>query len=243
MYKNFENYIYGLIGMNGGTMTSLIYNMSNKLYELTNSPNQTEVSQILPNKLVPGRFYLIQYNFNGNPIWCPIFALDYKVIKNNHLLYAINLEYLPPRYKIMFFNNLFKGFSDTLDNISQSKYVVNEQPLNFLNFEVMYNLLKKNNMHYSVTAYTIKDFNEEYKIQSSYLCSVKILPEIIMSDFKRINQKNMIAFQKTLIGSPTEYTLKKIIEDYSKILDEYQEDSLEYHKRVALFRDKLKLFK
>ena len=53
----------------------------------------------------------------------------------------------------------------------------------------------------------------------------------------------MIAFQKTLIGSPTEYTLKKIIEDYSKILDEYQEDSLEYHKRVELFRDKLKLFK
>ena len=110
MYKNFENYIYGLIGMNGGTMTSLIYNMSNKLYELTNSPNQTEVSQILPNKLVPGRFYLIQYNFNGNPIWCPIFALDYKVIKNNHLLYAINLEYLPPRYKIMFFNNLFTHY-------------------------------------------------------------------------------------------------------------------------------------
>ncbi len=80
MYNNFINYMYGLVSLNG-SMTKMIINLTDKLMKLRRHPNIKEIIEIKPNKLVPGRFYLIHYNFNGNYLWCPILALDYKVIK------------------------------------------------------------------------------------------------------------------------------------------------------------------
>jgi len=243
MYKNFENYIWGLVGLNG-SWELLVRNLTDKLIQLKLKPNLTEILKINPDKLLPGRFYLIQYNFNGNLIWCPILALDYKVHKNKHILYAVNLEYLPPRYKVLLFDKIFKPVADRLENvISQKEFVKDEQPLDFINFEFMYKLLKKNGkMDFAITAYTIKDFKGNFKIKQSYLCSVKIAPEIIMSDFKRLNSNDMLKLQKSLQGEE-QIKMTQILEQYNKIIEEYQVDSIAYHKKVALFREKLKLFK
>jgi len=240
MYKDFEGYMYGVIGLHG-TITKMIKDLTDKLVMLRQKPNLTEIMEIEPNKLVPGRFYLIQYNFNGNYIWCPILALEYKVVKNNHILYAVNLEYLPPKFKIALFDKIFKASKNFFDKVSQSKFVREEQPIKFLNFEFMYKSLKQNKMEWAITAYTIKDFQGKYKIKKSYLCSIKIAPEIIFADMKRHNTKNMIEMQKSLAGQE-QIRMSQIIEEYGKLIESYQEDSIEYHKKLALFRDKLKLF-
>lgn len=242
MFKNFENYMFGVMGKYG-SLEKMIREFTDKLIKLKNNTNNSEIIEIKPDKLVPGRFYLIQYNFNGNLIWCPILALDYKIHKNNHILYALNLEYLPPRYKILFFNMIFKIFHKESDNISQNEEVRIEFPMKYMNFEFIYKMLKNNgDMNWSITAYTIINSLGEIKIKKSYLCSIKIAPEIIFSDFKRFNSLSMIELQKKLSGS--EYQkMGEIIEEYQKIIEEYQIDSIEYHKKVSLFREKLKLFK
>lgn len=240
MFKKFESYIYGIIGLNGN-LSNMIVNLTNKLIELKRAPNITEIAEIDPDKLVPGRFYLIQYNYNGNFIWCPILALDYKVVKNNHILYAVNLEYLPPKFKITMFDNIFRATNALLEKISNKKTVLEEEPMNFINFEFIYSFLKKYKMNWCITAYTIKKFSGEYKIKKAYVCSLKIAPEIIMSDFKRYNASNMIELQKSLPEKDS-MKLSEIIEEYKKIIESYQEDSIEYHKKVAQFEKKFKLF-
>lgn len=240
MYNNFEGYMYGMIGMNG-SIINLVTEMTKKMFELKNKPNSMEISKIPPTKLVPGRFYLIQYNYNGNLIWCPILALDYKVHKNKHILYAINLEYLPPKYKILLFNKIFKGISSRLDSMADKNLVLSESPMP-LTFESVYKILKANgNMNFAITAYTIIDFNKKIKIKEAYLVSIKIAPEILMCDCKRYNSASMKELF-TKIGGEEKTKLKTIIEQYDKIIEDYQEDSIAYHKLVSLFEQKLKLF-
>ena len=125
---------------------------------------------------------------------------------------------------------------------AQKKMAKNEPNMKFMTFKFMYEYLKKNGkMHYAITAYTIKDFDGNYKIKKCYLCSTKILPEIIMADMKRINRANMMQLQKKLSGEP-QTKLGDILEQFDKIIESYQADSIQYHKDVALFEKKLKLF-
>jgi len=242
MYRNFEQYIFNILGLYGGSWDYMIKSLTDKLLNLISSPNLSEVSQIDINKLQIGKFYLIQYNFNGNLIWCPILTLEYKVIKNKHILYALNLEYLPPRYKAVFFSNIFKKAPDLLDSISQSKNAIVEQKLDFITFDFIYKLLKANNMHYAITAYTIKDFLGNIKIKKCYTCSIKILPEIVMADLKKLNSINMGELYSNLMGDD-QSKMSDIIQNYDKLIEEYQADSIQYHKKVALFRENLKLYK
>jgi hypothetical protein len=242
MYKNFEQYILGILGLYGGSWDYMVKSLTDKLLKLIVKPNLSEIAQMDINKLQIGKFYLIQYNFNGNLIWCPILTLDYKVIKNKHILYALNLEYLPPKYKSIFFSNILKNAPEMLDSISQSSNAITEQKIDFFNFETIYKLLKINNMHYAISAYTIKDFLGNIKIKKCYACSIKILPEIIMADLKKLNMLNMSEIYKTLMGEE-QSKMGDIIKNYNTLIEEYQSDSILYHKKVALFRENLKIYK
>lgn len=243
MYKNFQNYINGIINLNGGSIESTIKSLTNKLISLKNKPNNLEILKISPNynNIEKGQFYLIQYDFNGNYIWCPILSLEKKIHKNNQLLYCLNLEYLPPKYKIMFFNKIFKQVYTTMEKISND-IVVKQNSLNFLSFEFIYKMLKNNgNMNYAIGAYTIKNFNNNVKIKKIYKISINILPEIILSDFKNYNSKNMNELHNKL-PNDSKIKLKTIIKEYNELIQNYQSDSIQYHKNVALFRERLKLY-
>jgi len=237
MYNDFENYLYGSLGLESGSMQKFIYDKTNKLFELKRSPNFTEIENVSLNRVIPNHFYLIRYNYNGNKIWCPILALDYKVHNNKNILYAINLEYLPPRYKIKYFNLLFSKISTQLEKISEANKLVEERTLP-LSFEYIYKTLKSNgNMNYALTAYDYE------KIVDSYLISIKIAPEIIMCDPKRYNSKSMKELFINLPSSDEKSHLKEIIEEFDELVDKYQEDSIGYHKQVANFEKSLKLIK
>ena len=99
-------------------------------------------------------------------------------------------------------------------------------------------MLKKNgNMNFAITAY------DYLKITKVYLCSVNILPLIIMCDPKKYNSKNMKELFIKIPSGPEKDTLKEIIEKHDELIEQYQEDSVAYHKQVATFEKNFKLIK
>lgn len=238
MFENFEEYMYGSLGLHSRSMVQFIKDMTDKLFLLKNKPNNSEIRKVNIDKVAPHRFYLIRYNYNGNKIWCPILTLDYRVIENKNILYAINLEYLPPLYKIKYFNLLFKRLKNEFNRVSEGKGDIrSELPLP-INFELIYKSLKQNGkMNYVITAY------DYLKIDQAYQISINIAPEIIMCDPKRYNSKSMKDLYLNLPESEEKDNLKDIIELYDEIIEKYQEDSIKYHKIVASFEKNLKLIK
>lgn len=241
MFEKFENYIWDNFSR-FGDIGHIVKNMTDVILGLKNKPNMSDMMEISQKDLVPGRFYLIKYDFNGNYIWCPILVLEYKVINNKHILYGLNLEYLPPRYKIQIFNVIFKNYTKELNLNYDINIAKNERPLKFLNFKNIYNMLKSHKMEYAIDAYTIKDIQGQTKIIQSFICSFKISPQFLLADFKHMNKNNMLLKLNNVVEDETKEKLKSIIEQYSKIIEEYQADSLQYHKNVAKFRNKLKIF-
>ena len=238
MYDDFFGYIYGSMGLNSGSMSKYIYDVTKKLFELKKKPNYTEIAEVNINKVIPQKFFLIQYNYNGNKIWCPILALDYKVIKNKNILYALNLEYLPPLYKIKFFDKVFKRIIPYLEKTANVTELRSERPIKPLTFEIIYKSLKQyGEMNYAITAY------DYLKISKAYSISIKILPEIIMCDPKAYNSASMKELFEKIPESDEKDTLENIIKTHDELVETYQEDSIKYHKQVAAFEKHLKIIK
>ena len=238
VFAKFSDFIYSSMGLHAGSLGLYIKQKTDTLFKLIRNPNYTEIQKINIDKVIPQRFYFIQYNYNGNLIWCPILALDYKVINNKNILYAVNLEYLPPRYKIRYFDLIFRKLKVELSKISEKVKLVEENPIKFFTFEFIYKSLKKNGgMDYAITAY------DYLKIKKAYLISIKIAPEIIMCDPKRYNSKSMKELFQKLPPSDEKKTLGEIIEKHDKLLEQYHEDSIQYHKDIANFEKYLKIIK
>ena len=238
MFEHFSEYMYGSLGLKSATMEKFVRDKTDLLFDLKKTPNYTEIKEVTIKNVVPQRFYLIQYNYNGNLIWCPILALDYKVIKNKNILYALNLEYLPPLYKIKYFDLIFRRMKDELSLIADIDKIVDERPLKPLSFEFIYKTLKQNGgMSYAITGY------DYLKIKRAYLVSIKIAPEIIMCDPKRYNSKSMKELFDNLPISEERDTLGNIIEKHDELIEQYQADSIQYHKDIANFEKFLKIVK
>jgi len=240
MYNNFNSYVDETIKINGfSDLEQYVKYCTDTLFNLKNNTINSEIAEVNHSKLVPRRFYLIRYNYNGNLIWCPIMALDYKVIKNKNILYAINLEYLPPKYKKLYFDKIFNGVYSELNKIAETGFdTISQEPLLPYDFEFIYKTLKANGgMNYVVTAY------DYLKIKEIFLISIKIAPEIIFCDPKKYNSASMKEMFDNLEQSDEKDKLGDIIDELEEIIETYQIDSIEYHKRVALFEKHLKLIK
>ena len=238
LFEHFEEYIYGSLGLRNNSMSKFIMDKTDLLFKIKREPNNTEIKEIDIKKVLPQRFYLIQYNYNGNNIWCPILALDYKVIKNKNILYALNLEYLPPLYKIKYFDLIFRRLKNELIKIADVDRIIDERPIKPLTFEFIHKTLKQNgNMSYAISGY------DYLKIKKAYQISIKIAPEIIMCDPKRYNSKSMKDMFLNLSPSEEKNSLAEIIEKHDELINQYQEDSIQYHKDVANFEKFLKIIK
>ena len=97
--KSFEYYVRALRGQFGNNLPKLIMETNKEIFLMRK--NQTNWFMSIPhNKLQVGKFYLINYDFNGNKLYCPIFTIDYRIRESGkHVLYAINLDYLPFDYR------------------------------------------------------------------------------------------------------------------------------------------------
>lgn len=240
MFDNFESYMVGLMSFYNNSMFNMVQSLTDDLFNMLDK-SESKFSVLAVNdlkKLIPGRFYLIQYEYNGNKIWCPIFPLEYQ-IKEKHIVYAINLEYLMPTYKIKFFNMIFKQQETLLTKVTNRKvnYIFDENPLT-VNFKMIYDKLKSNgNMTFAVTAYNYM------KIKKLYIISFKNIPYILMCDPKKYNRSSMKELFDVTEDKKFKDAQDKILKEYDKIIKEYNMDSVEYHKMLAAFEQKMKLFK
>jgi len=81
-------------------------------YILRDPNNQVRGTTI--NNMQIGKFYIINYNYNGNKLWCPILTIppvpnknengilerQLKLVNNKNVLFAVNFDYLPIMYKV-----------------------------------------------------------------------------------------------------------------------------------------------
>jgi hypothetical protein len=235
MFDDFKQYILSEKGY-FTDFTQMSIKMTEKLFNIINNINshKEEILKIKKEQLLKNKFYLIKYNYNGNNIWCPILGLEYKVVNNKNIYYAINIEYLPVNFKLEFFKILFNNSKSTLIKNVDKKNPLEELPLPY-KFEKIYMLLKNNKMDFALTAFDIN------KIKDIYSISFKISPVIVMSNCKKINNKDMRKMIEQMLDSKEKQTLIDINEQYQKLIEEYEENSIEYHKKLKLFEKYLKI--
>ena len=208
--------------------------------ELFTKAFRKPTSQIKPTnikKLRKGAFFIIKYNYNGNKLWCPIMSIEYKVIKNKNILYAINFDYLPYEYKIFFVNLLEKGNNKIFDKNVDIDDVLEEKTIPSTNFENVYKLLKNNGgKEYSITAFDI------LKIEKVYAVSTTILHRFIFLSTKYINGRLMLEKLKEVDDIELKEKMEDKIRRYEELDKIYEEDVDRYYRSLKNFEQNLKLY-
>ena len=221
-WNDLYGYISGQIPLHGNSLYNLSEVASNYLFKAIKQPNLSEIMELTPNVIINKMmsFYIIRYNYNGNYIWCPILALEIKTINNKNILYALNIEYLPLKYRVMFFGKLLKESSkmrEVFDKNNDMPSVSTE--LKFpLEGKFLYNALKKNgNMTYCLTAYDVS------KIKNLFLISTKIFPKILLVNTRKVNSVDMRKIWLSMTDAKMKEKLEVVINDYEKLIEQYQE--------------------
>jgi len=188
------------------------------------------------NKLRKGCFYIIKYNYNGNKIWCPILSLEYKVKDNKNILYAINFDYLPYQYKILFVSSLFKTNKSYVDKNRDIQNVLEEESLD-ARIENVYRWLQTNGRkEYSLTGFDV------LKIKQIYAVSTTILDRFIFLDTKYINKRMMLDTLESIDDQNIRLEMQSKIEKYEELLELYEKDVELFYRALRNFEANLKLF-
>ena len=219
-------------------LTTLIHESNKQLFMLRNNQN-SQFTSISVNKLQIGKFYLILYDFNGNKLYCPVMSIDYRITDNNkHVLYAVNLDYLPFDYKLLYFNELSKTFSQIIDFNRDSNGVMEENPLP-INFEQIYKTLESNGKyHFSISAFDV------LKIEECFAVSTNLMYLITNVHMRTVN----MALMKELMdsydeGSNENKHIKNLLDNLDESVKTYEEDVQSYYKKLRNIENNYKLFK
>ena len=190
------------------------------------------------NKIQVGKFYLILYNWNGNFLYAPIFVIDYRVTDNNkHVIFTINLDYLPFDYKMLYFNKMYTMLKDLFDYNADAPNVYEEKTIK-TNFEIIYKTLEKNGgFNFAISAFDIT------KIKECFVVSTNLMYLIIHVHMRPVN----IALMKDLMKkyddmSDEKEQLAKLIESMDEIVETYEQDIKLYYKKLRNIENNYKLF-
>jgi hypothetical protein len=235
--KRYEYYVRALRGQFGGDLAKLVFECNKEVFK--SRKEQTSWFQPSPNnKIQTGRFYLILYNYNGNKVYCPIFTIDYRVSEyNKHNIYAINLDFLPFDYKMIYFNQMDKIAKPIFDFNADVKDVWKEKKIP-VNFETIYKTLEKNGgFNFAITAFDIN------KILECYIVSTNLMYLITNVHMRSIN----VALMKELSESYEEGTepkmrLNKLLNEMEEMTESYDTDVKDYYKKLRQLENNYKLF-
>lgn len=240
----FGEYCKALYGQYGNRIRNIVYDSTDIFMKLAKKPTY-EFKQT--NKITKGKFYFIQYNYNGTPIWCPIFVIDdrYSTESQKRIIYAINLEYMKYDYKIMFFDIIYRLSSEI---IKKNKIMNDDKTLSTLeipfnvNFETIYKLLKKNGGYdYVITAFDYMKINGMSKGQPRIFCvSCLLVPRFLFVDTKLVNVKVIHELQQKTKDVEQRQKLLLIIEQFNDLVKDYENDIEDYYKRLKLMEAKYK---
>jgi hypothetical protein len=240
----FGEYCSALFGQYNNNIKNITYESTDIFIKLTKEPT-FEFRRT--REISPGKFYFICYNYNGLPIWCPIFVIDerYSTETRKRIIYSINLDYLDHRYKIMFFNLIYMRFNDILKEnkkLNDNKVLSTDEKPFPVNFETIYKLLEKNGgKHYSITAYDYMKINGFKKGQPHIYCLSSIItPRFMFINTSLINSKTIhnIIIKESDIDKRRK--LLQLLEEMDNIIKTYEDNIEEYHKRIKALEKKYK---
>lgn len=235
--KTFQYYVTALRGQFGDNLASLIHESNKEIFLMRKHPTDWFIPVSL-NKMLVGKFYLINYDFNGNKLYCPIFTIDYRVTNNNkHVMYAINLDYLPFDYKMIYFNKMRSLLSYTFDNNADAKNF-NEEKVIKVNFETIYKSLEKNGgYNFAISAFDIT------KIKECFGVSTNLMYLIIHVHMRPVNVALMKEQMKKYDQmSDEKKQLQKLVDSLDDITETYEQDIQEYYKKLRNIENNYKLF-
>lgn len=214
------------------------------------NPNK-QVAQTLVSKIQIGKFYIIQYNYNGNKIWCPILTIppvpnknekgilerQLKIFENKQILYAINFDYLSIKYKAILIENILKNnfqrYESNSDKISQGDSVNQE-----INFKVnwIYQFLKNNGeKQFAVTGFNVDKILKVFEISST------ILHRFVFVDTYYINRRMMLETLENIQNEKLKEEFFQKIKTFDDILKLYESDVETFYKSLRSFEKNLKL--
>jgi len=218
-------------------------------YILKSPNNQVRSTSI--KKIQIGKFYIINYNYNGNKLWCPIITIppvpnknengilerQLKLVNNKNVLYAVNFDYLPLKYKAYLIEAIIKNNLDKYekneDKISAGGSVDEE-----FNFKIswIYTFLKANGKkNYAITAFDV------LKIEKVFQVSSTILQRFVFLDTYYINKRLMYDVLNTINDNRLREEFSNKISKYEEILEMYESDVEAFYKSLRSFEKYLKL--
>lgn len=248
MADTFASYCSALMGQYNNAMKPMVEDSTEMIFKFILKNPNLQVRRSMNGTITLGKFYMIQYNYNGNKIWCPIFVIDdrYSTELQKRIIYAINFDYLPYRYKIVYLDKLFKMFSSVIERNKANNdngNTVNEEIPMKVNFESVYMTLKNNgNFNYAITAY---DFTKIVGIGADpqiYGISTTIMSRFIFIDTKIINKRVMMDAIKDSDVEREKEKLKEILEFYEKTAFDYENDVKEYYQQLKLLENHYKIY-
>lgn len=233
----FKDYCGKLYGQYNNDIAKITRESTDRIFQLVKKPNK---ELFFSKKINIGKFYLIRYNYNGNRIWCPIFVIDdrYKLDVKKRIIYAINIDYLPYAYRILFFDILFNSFYKIIEYNKNDDLDV-ERSLK-VDFQMIYKLLEKNGEYqYCITAYDYSKIEEDKK----FFISTNFVSRFIFINTKIVNLKEMRDLSIVMDDYNIKNKLNNIIELFEKIKDDIDSnEQKEYFKRLKSIESKYKLF-
>lgn len=235
--KSFEYYVKSLRGQFGNNLPSLIQECNKDIFNLRRKPNKWFMNVSLSNIQI-GKFYLILYDFNGNKLYCPLFIIDYRITENNkHVIYAINLDYLPFDYKLLYFSKMYNTFNQIFDGNGDSQNFMSETSLP-VNFEKVYKTLESNGKYnYAISAFDITKIKECWGVSTNYMY---ILIHVHMRTINIALMKQYMLQYDDLTKEKEK--LSKIINSLDESVETYEEDIKEYYKKLKNIENNYKLF-
>jgi len=198
-----------------------------------------------------GKFYIINYNYNGNKLWCPILTIppvpnknengilerQLKLVNNKNVLFAVNFDYLPIAYKVDLIDSIIKNnfsrYEQNENKISDGGKVKEELP-----FKItwIYDFLKRNgNKNYSITAYDLLKIEKVYEISSS------ILHRFVFVDTLYINNRLMYDTLSKIQNESLRSEFSGKIKMFEEIVKLYETDIEAFYKSLRSFEKNLKL--
>ena len=218
-------------------------------YILKKPNNQVRVIEL--KKVQIGKFYIIKYNFNGNKLWCPILTIpplpnknekgilerQLKVVKDKNILFAVNFDYLPIKYKAFLIETIIKinqlSYEKNSDKISSGGKVKEE-----LNFKVnwIYRFLKMyGKKNYAITAFDVLKIEKVFEVSST------ILQRFVFLDTYYINRRMMYDTLNNIQNEKLKNEFSNKIKTFEEILKLYENDIEEFYKSLRNFEKSLKL--
>ena len=218
-------------------------------YMLRNPNNQVRETSI--KKIQIGRFYVIKYAYNDNKLWCPILTIpplinsneqgildkQLKIFNNKKIIYAVNFDYLPIRYKTILINAVVSSNIDRYEKNSD-KITDGGDTKEEYNFRVdwIYNFLKVNGKkNYAITAYDILKIDRIFEISST------ILARFVFLDTYYINNRLMYETLNNIQNQQLREEFSNKIKMFEEILKIYEKDVEKFYTSLRNFEKNLKL--